>query len=129
NTADASVVYARRLAEGESWDGALAAEPAPRRAALAAVLSQLRLLRAASFVQDGFPEKIFAAGEVRPWRYRLDATISLPDGAGGSQVNTMTLWFAERTGASEQLAGSKDFATVFSVEQPLLDALWVLTQP
>ena len=54
----------------------------PRKAALGALLSQLRLLRAASFVQDGFPEKVFAAGEVRPWRYRLDATVSLPGGAG-----------------------------------------------
>jgi hypothetical protein len=80
-------------------------------------------------VQDGFPDKVFAAGEVRPWRYRLDATISLPGGAGGGQVNTMTLWFAERTGGAEQLAGSKEFGAVFAVEQPLLDALWTLTQP
>jgi len=41
----------------------------------------------------------------------------------------MTLWFAERTGGSEQLAGSKDFGAVFTVEQPLLDALFRLTQP
>ena len=78
---------------------------------------------------DGFPEKVFAAGEVRPWKYRLDATVSLPGGAGAGQVNTMTLWFAERTGATEQLAGSKDFGAVFAIEQPLLDALWTLTQP
>ncbi|MGA2017047.1 MAG: DUF4340 domain-containing protein [Opitutaceae bacterium] len=129
NTADGSVVYARKLADGESWDGVLAAEPAPRKAALGALLSQLRLLRAAAFVQDGFPEKVFAAGEVRPWRYRLDATVSLPGGPGLGQVNTITLWFAERTGAAEQLAGSKDIGAVFTIEQPLLDALWTLTQP
>jgi hypothetical protein len=41
----------------------------------------------------------------------------------------MTLWFAERTGGTEQLAGSKDFGAVFAIEQPLLDALWALTQP
>jgi hypothetical protein len=129
NTADGSVVYARKLADGETWDEALAAEPGPRKAALAAVLSQLRLLRAAAFVQDGFPEKVFAAGEVRPWRYRMDATVSLPGGPGPGQVTTMTLWFAERTGATEQLAGSKDVGAVFAIEQPLLDALWTLTQP
>jgi hypothetical protein len=129
SAADGSVIYARKLADGETWDTALAGETAPRKAALETVLSQLRLLRAASFVQDGFPEKVFAAGDVRPWRYRLDATVSLPGGAGAGQVNTMTLWFAERTGGAEQLAGSKDFGAVFAIEQPLLDALWTLTQP
>jgi hypothetical protein len=127
--ADGSVIFSKKLEGDGTWEAALAGESAARRAAVTTVLAQLRSLHAAGFVQDGFPEKIFAAGEVRPWKYRLDATVSLPDGAGGSQVNTMTLWFAERTGATEQLAGSKEFATVFSVEQPLLDALWVLTQP
>ncbi|HXQ80331.1 MAG TPA: DUF4340 domain-containing protein [Opitutaceae bacterium] len=129
NTADGSVIYAHKLADAETWDGALAAEPAPRRAALATVLSQLRLLRAAGFVQDGFPEKVIAAGEMRPWRFRMDATVALPGGPGPGQVNTMTLWFAERTGSTEQLAGSRDFGAVFMIEQPLLDALWTLTQP
>jgi hypothetical protein len=127
--ADSSVIYSKKIEGDGTWDAALAGESAARRKAVTTVLAQLRSLHAASFAEDGFPEKIFAAGEVRPWKYRLDATVSLPDGAGGSQVNTMTLWFAERTGATEQLAGSKEFATVFSVEQPLLDALWVLTQP
>ena len=123
------MVYSRKLADSESWDTALASEPAPRKAAIAAVLLQLRNLRAASFVKDGFPEKVFAAGEERSWKYRLDATVSLPGGAGAGQVNTMTLWLAERTGGTEQLAGSKDFGAVFAIEQPLLDALWTLTQP
>lgn len=129
NAADGTAVYSRKLAAGETWEAALASEPAPRRAALAAVLENLRYLRAQSFVQEGFPDKVFAAGEVRAWRYRLDATISLPGGAGGGQENTMTLWFAERTGGAEQLAGSKEFGVVFAVEQPLLDALWTLTRP
>jgi hypothetical protein len=129
NAADNTVVYAHKLAAGETWDAALASEPAPRRAALAAVLDNLRTLRAARFVQEGFPDKVFAAGEVRAWKYRLEATISLPGGAGGPQVNTMTLWLAERTGGTEQLAGSKDFGVVFAIEQPLLDALFTLTQP
>ena len=129
NAGDNTVVYSRKLADSESWDTALASEPAPRKAAIAAVLLQLRNLRAASFVKDGFPEKVFAAGEERSWKYRLDATVSLPGGAGAGQVNTMTLWLAERTGGTEQLAGSKDFGAVFAIEQPLLDALWTLTQP
>lgn len=129
NAADATIIYTRKLSDGETWDGALAAEPAPRRDAIMTVLSQIRILRAASFVKDGFPDKVLAAGEDRPWKYRLDATISLPGGAGAGQVNTMTLWFAERTGGAEQLAGSKEFGAVFAIEQPLLDALFKLTQP
>lgn len=129
NVADNSVIYSHKLADGETWDTVFGAEPAPRRDALLALLSQLHSLRAQKFVEEGFPEKVFAAGEVRSWRYRLEAAISLPGGAGGSQVNTMRIWFAERTGGTEQLAGSKDFGAVFAVEQPLLDALWTLTKP
>jgi hypothetical protein len=127
NAADDSVVFSHKIADGETWDKALTSETAPRRDAIMAILGQLRALRAASFVQDGFPDKVAAAGELRPWKYRLDAAVALPGGAG--QVNTMTLWFAERTGASEQLAGSRDLGAVFVVEQPLLDALFALTQP
>jgi hypothetical protein len=129
NAADNTVIYSRKLADGETWDGALATETAPRREAITTILAQLRDLRAASFVQDGFPDKVFAAGEVRSWKYRLDATVSLPGGAGPPQVNMMTLWLAERTGGAEQLAGSKEFGAVFAIEQPLLDALFALTQP
>jgi hypothetical protein len=129
NAADNSVVYARKLADNEAWDTALATETAPRRAAVTEILAELRGLRAAGFVEDGFPDKVFAAGEIRSWKYRLDATVALPGGAGAGQVNTMTLWLTERTGGTEQLAGSKDFGAVFSIEQPLLDALWTLIQP
>ena len=59
--------------------------------------------------------------------HRLDATVLLPGGSG--QVSTTSLWFAERTGGAEQLAGSKDIGAVFAVEQPLLDALFALTRP
>jgi hypothetical protein len=129
NVADNSVIYAHKLSDGETWNAAFAAEAAPRRDALAAILSEVRSLRAARFVEDGFPDKVFAAGEVRTWRYRLDVTVSLPGGAGGAQENTIKLWFAERTGGTEQLAGSKEFGAVFAVEQPLLDAVWTLTKP
>jgi hypothetical protein len=129
NTADNSVIYAHKLADHESWEAALAGETGARRQAILDLLAQLRTLRAASFVQDGFPDKVLVGGEVRSWKYRLDATIALPAGAGPGQVNTMTLWFADRTGGTEQLAGSKDFGAVFAIEQPLLDALFTLTKP
>jgi hypothetical protein len=129
NAADNSVVYAQKLTDNETWESALTTETGPRRTAIEGLLTQLQTLRAASFVQDGFPDKVFAGGEVRSWKYRLDATVALPGGTGPGQVTTMTLWFAERTGGTEQLAGSKDYGVVFAIEQPLLDALFTLTQP
>jgi hypothetical protein len=66
--------------DGQTWDTALVSETAPHRDAIMAILGQLRALRAASFAQDGFPDKVLAAGEMRPWKYRLDATVSLPGG-------------------------------------------------
>jgi hypothetical protein len=129
NVADNAVIYTHKLGDTDTWDSALAAETAPRREAILKLIAQLRTLRAASFVEDGFPDKVFAAGEVRSWKYRLDATVSLPGGNGPAQVTTITLWLAERTGGTEQLAGSKEFGAVFAIEQPLLDALFTLTQP
>ncbi|HEY1792503.1 MAG TPA: DUF4340 domain-containing protein [Opitutaceae bacterium] len=125
--ADGAVIFSKKLADGEDWDHALAGETPARREAAETILSQLRSLRAAGFAEEGFPDKVLAAGEMRPWKYRLDAVVSLPGGAG--QVNTMTLFLAERTGSTEQLAGSKEIGAVFRVEQPLLDAVFTLTQP
>jgi Domain of unknown function (DUF4340) len=129
NVADGSAVYAHKLADAETWEATLASEPQARRDALTAILGSLRTLRAARFVEDGFPDKVQAAGEQRPWRYSLVATIALPAGSSGSQTSDLRLQIAERTGGSEQLAGSKEIGAVFSLEQPLLDALWTLTKP
>jgi hypothetical protein len=100
--------------------------PAPS-AAIQAVLAGLRTLRARDFEEDAFTEKVKVDGEERPWRYRLDATISLPSGEGRGQTSVSQLWLSERLGGLRQLAGSREFDAVFAVEQPLLDALWTLT--
>jgi hypothetical protein len=91
------------------------------------LIRHVRDLRARSFRPEPFGEKIFAAGEERSWRYQLEATLSLPGGAGGEQTETKTLLLTERLGGAAQLAGSKEFDFVFEIEQPLLDALWALT--
>jgi hypothetical protein len=100
---------------------------APLREAIDTLAAQLRTLRAKSFVAGQFTATILAAGEERPWRYRLDATLSLV-GAADGQTTTSTLFFAIRSGGAEQLAGSPEFNTVFTAEQPLLDALFAITQ-
>ncbi len=126
--ADNSVVYAHKLGAAETWDQALAVEPADRRKAVADVIAQLKNLHAMKFVHDGFTDKLAgAAGEDRPWVYKLDTTISLPTGSGAEQVSSSTLWLLDRTGASEQFAGSQEFGADFLIDQPFLDALRVLT--
>jgi Domain of unknown function (DUF4340) len=125
--ADASDFYSRKLADGETWETALASEPAPRKAAVLAILDQLKNLHAKTFFQDGFPDKLFVADETRTWRFKLDATVSLPAGAGPGRTETETLWITERIGGTRQLAGAKELGAVFEIEQPLVDALWTLT--
>ena len=99
----------------------------PAGPAVDAVLEQLRVLRARRFVASVFAPTVKIGGEQRPWKFRLDATVALPTGAGGERTSLRTLWLAERTGGDEQLAGSADFGAVFVLDQPFLDALWTLT--
>ncbi|MEO5959170.1 MAG: DUF4340 domain-containing protein, partial [Opitutaceae bacterium] len=92
------------------------------------VIRQLRPLRAKRFRHDGFLERVVAAGEERAWKYQLDLTIALPgSSAAGEQTSTKTIFFTERLGGTEQIAGSREFDAIFEVEQPLLDALDKLT--
>ena len=104
------------------------ATPAPRDPpAVQQIVAWVRALRAKTFVGGGFTEKVSAAGDDRPWRYQLDATIVLPSAGGAEQTAVRTLLFTERLGGSQQYAGAKELDTVFTLEQPLIDALWSLT--
>jgi hypothetical protein len=96
-------------------------------AAVQTILEQLRTLRAKEFVLDQFVDQVNVAGEERPWRYRLEATVTLNGGAG-EQTSTTTLFVAVRTGGDQQLAGSPEYNAVFALEQPLVDALWAVTE-
>jgi hypothetical protein len=91
------------------------------------VTAALRKLHAKRFVRDDFEEKLILGGEERPWRFQLEAVVSLPGGTGGEQTSTTALFLTERVGGGQQLAGSKEFEAVFEIDQPLLDALWRLT--
>jgi hypothetical protein len=126
DTASKARIFARRLADGETWGQALAAEPDARRTALLGILDQLGNLRAKNFVMDSFPPAVEIAGAMRPWKYSLEATISLVGGTGG-QTDAINLFFTERTGGGTQFAGSPGFNVVFEADQKLLDALFTLT--
>lgn len=95
--------------------------------AVKVILTHLRAVRAKSFVLDQFVNKVNVAGVERSWRYRLDATVTLTGGAG-EQTSTMSLLLTQRIGGAQQLAGWAEYNAVFEIEQPLLDALWTLTE-
>lgn len=101
----------------------------PHPSAVAVVLAQLRTLHAKAFLLDQFAERVTVAGEERPWRFRLEATATLVGGAG-EQTSVNTLFLSPRVGGDLQVAGSpaNEFNAVFSIEQPLLDALWTFTE-
>ena len=98
-------------------------------AAISTVLTSLRTLRAEEFILDAFADKVTVAGEERPWRYALEATATLVGGAG-EQTSVTKLFLTVRVGGDQQLAGSpaNEYNAVFSIEQPMLDALWTLTE-
>lgn len=100
-----------------------------KEAALQRLLEQLGVLRAKAFVSDQFTPTVNVAGEERPWKYQLDATITLGGGAAGPQTGTTTLFFSERAGGTTQFAGSAspEFGGVWELEQPFVDALSTLT--
>jgi hypothetical protein len=92
-------------------------------AAVATLLAALRDLRAARIVRETYPDTVPVDGAERPWSYRLEATLAPPtDGP-------LVLTLAERTGGRTQLAGSPARGLVFTLEQPVLDALWTLLYP
>lgn len=99
---------------------------APANPAVAPLTACLRRLQAKTFVAAAYKEA-GADGGQEPWRYRIDATLSLPGGTG-EQVRAVTLFVTKRLGGSRQLAGNGEIGAVFEVDQSLIDALWPLTE-
>lgn len=87
---------------------------------VATLLAALRQLRAASIVDENYPATVPVDGVEKPWAYTLEATLE-PPGDG-----PLVLSLAERSGGMTQQAGSADLDLVFTLEQPVLDALWSL---
>ncbi|MBI2496815.1 MAG: DUF4340 domain-containing protein [Opitutae bacterium] len=123
-------VISRQIAEGDkNWDAALATEPEARRRAFATLLLQLHKLQARRFTADTFnPDHAETPQGPRPWKYRLEATLSFPGANAAAAGSTSTLLLTERLGGTTLLAGTAEFGgVVFETSQELLDALFTLT--
>ena len=127
-TGNATPLYSRQLAEGETWETALSAESAARQKALLALLGQLRAIRAQRFITESFDaDHAESAGTSRPWKYQLTATLALTGGNGATQTTSSILQLTDRLDSTTQLAGSAEFGVTFAVTQDMLDALFALT--
>lgn len=123
-------LIAKQIAEGDkSWDAVFATEPEARRRAFVALIPQLRTLRARRFSADLFnPDHVETPAGSRPWKYRLDLTLSFPGANNGAQNSTSTLYLTDRLAGTTLLAGTAEFGgVVFETTQELLDALFAFT--
>lgn len=99
------------------------------RTVLAALLGQLRTLRAKAFTAGPFtPDHAETPAGPQPWKYQLDIDTAFPGGNGAAANSTLTLFFTDRLAGTTMLAGTADFGgVVFEVTQEMLDALFTLT--
>ena len=117
-------------AEDATWAGerGFVTEKIPEKARtlLTTLLAQLRTLRVKAYTAGAFtPEHAETATGPQPWKYRLDADITLP---GAADSTTTTLWFTDRLAGSTMLAGTADQGgVVFEVTQEMLDTIFALT--
>ncbi len=102
--------------------------PEAKKAALLSLANILRAFQAARYVSDSFSAQDCAfEGKKLPWRYRLTAEISLPSGTDKPKVETVEYLFTARQGGTVQLGGNAHAKVTFLLPQPLIDALFALT--
>lgn len=121
-----ALVYEGALTGEMTWEAVTSDLPPDESVPLATLRAELATLRAQRIVQDRFPDTVQVNGQVRPWRYRIDLTLSV-SGDEGEQVQTLSLFFAERDGGDRQLVGSPDLDLVFEAMPDLINAVWQLT--
>jgi hypothetical protein len=122
-------VLLERKAQGDAPDALIPAEAKPEQVkAWNVLLGQLRQLKAKTFLAEHYSDTFNVSGEPRTWRFKLEAGIELTSGAAAAHGETQTLLLSERLGGTVQAAGAQDLDSLFTIEQPLIDALWTLTQ-
>jgi hypothetical protein len=92
------------------------------------LLGAIRRFEVKSYLLDSYTEAYsFDAEKSLPWLFQLSATIQLPGGET-DRTETREYVFTDRISGTVQVAGSKQYNTTFEIPQPLLDALYELTE-
>lgn len=92
------------------------------------LLGAIRKFEVKSYLLDSYAEAYPVDAEKSlPWRFQLSATIQLP-GDETDRIETREYVFTDRLSGTVQVAGSKQYNTIFEIPQSLLDALYELTE-
>ncbi|MCC5806054.1 MAG: DUF4340 domain-containing protein [Opitutales bacterium] len=120
-------VFARELTERlDSWEALEVAEGLEEtglRDSIETIRRSLRRFTVRDYVAEELtdPLRLDADTEI-PWHYRLEAEVRLP-GAPGDEPRIDTYHLTERLGGRTQFGGSASANVVFTLTQPLIDAL------
>ncbi len=91
------------------------------------LLDAVRKFEVKSYLIDSYTEAYPVDEENSlPWIFQLSATIQLPGGET-DRTETREYVLTERLSGTVQVAGSKQYNTIFEIPQPLIDALYELT--
>lgn len=114
--------------ENIPWNDLIAKFDANHAEHIRVLLGAIRKFEVKSYLLDSYAEAYPVDTEKSlPWLFQLSATIQLP-GDETDRTETREYVFTDRLSGTVQVAGSKQYNTIFEIPQPLLDALYELTE-
>ena len=114
--------------ENISWDNLIEELDTDHGEQIRILLGAIRKFEVKSYLLDSYAEAYPVDTEKSlPWLFQLSATIQLP-GDETDRTETREYVFTDRLSGTVQVAGSKQYNTIFEISQPLLDALYELTE-
>jgi hypothetical protein len=114
--------------ENISWENLVEELDTNRGEQIRILLGAIRKFEVKSYLLDSYAEAYpVDAEKSQPWLFQLSATIQLP-GDETDRTETREYVFTDRLSGTVQVAGSKQYNTIFEIPQSLLDALYELTE-
>ncbi|WPJ94465.1 DUF4340 domain-containing protein [Coraliomargarita algicola] len=109
------------------WDNLLEQLEGQRGPHIRVLIDAIRDFKVKSYLLDNYADAYPVDSEkTLPWIFKLSATIQLP-GGGTYRTEKREYVFTKRLSGTIQVAGSKQHNAIFEIPQPLLDALYELT--
>ena len=110
----------------QSWSDLLKAFPEKEHKAMLTLLDYVRRFEVHEYLSDHYSENFDLDSQTQvPWMFELEATVLLP-GSQDSSTKTVHFFLTERLGGTLQVGGSSSHDRIFSLKQPLVDALFDL---
>ena len=113
--------------ENMSWDDLIEEFDTEHGDQIRVLLGAIRRFEVKSYLIDSYAEAYpIDAEKSVPWLFQLSAIIQLPGGET-ERTETREYVLTERLSGTVQVAGSKRHNTIFKIPQPLIDAIYELT--